>query len=159
MPRSGVLIGAVVLGVAALFGAGMSGIDGSGGYAGLSPRFLPTVVATGLALCGLLILAASLGGRFVPAVEAQKAGDRPAAAGAWRRLGWLIGGLMAHLLLIGHLGFVAASVLLMICVARGYGSRRPGRDALVGLAIALPVWALFAHVMGIGLPFCPLLGR
>jgi putative tricarboxylic transport membrane protein len=70
----------------------------------------------------------------------------------------MIVGLAAHLALIGQIGFVLASALLMSCVARGWGSRRPGRDALIGLAVALPVWALFAKVMGIGLPLLPALG-
>jgi putative tricarboxylic transport membrane protein len=45
----------------------------------------------------------------------------------------------------------------MVFVARGYGSRRPLRDAIVALAVTVPIWALFSQVMGISLPLLPLL--
>lgn len=155
----GVLIGVAVLGLAACFGAGLWSIDGSGGYAGLSPRFLPLLVTFGLGTCGLLIITSSLAGRFVAADESELPGSREPRARPLRHLGWLLAGLLMHLLLIGQIGFIAASVLLMVCVARGYGSQRPGRDALVSIAITVPIWALFSVVLGIGLPVCPLLGR
>jgi len=69
-----------------------------------------------------------------------------------------VGGLVLHAALIGSIGFIAASTLLMVCVARGYGSRRPLRDALIAFAIAVPIWALFSRVLGIGLPLLPLAG-
>ena len=59
--------------------------------------------------------------------------------------------------LIGTLGFVLSSTLLMVCVARGYGSRRR-RDALIGLAVTLPMWALFEFLLGINLPLLPVAG-
>ena len=52
---------------------------------------------------------------------------------------------------------ILASVLLMVFVARGYGSRRPLRDAIVALAVTVPIWVLFSRVMGISLPLLPLL--
>jgi putative tricarboxylic transport membrane protein len=45
----------------------------------------------------------------------------------------------------------------MVFVARGYGSRRPLRDAIVALAVTVPIWVLFSQVMGISLPLLPLL--
>jgi putative tricarboxylic transport membrane protein len=143
------VIGIVILLAAAGVTAGLSGIDGGGGYSGLSPRFLPGVVATGLALCGVLLLA---GGPSSP----DASPDAPfAGRGA---VVWMLGGLIVHMLLIRWIGFVAASVLLLTCVARGHGSRRPGRDALVGLLLSLPVWWLFAKGLGLSLPLLPLLG-
>ncbi|MFN5881814.1 MAG: tripartite tricarboxylate transporter TctB family protein, partial [Burkholderiales bacterium] len=47
-----IIIGACVLLAAAGVAGGLSSIDNAGGYSGLSPRFLPTLVAVGLALCG-----------------------------------------------------------------------------------------------------------
>ncbi len=135
--------------VSAGVASGLSAIDGSGGYAGLSPRFLPTLVALGLGACGLGLIISSLR-TTTPAEPASP------FAGSDSML-WLLGGLIVHLLLIGWIGFVAASVLLMTCAARGHGSRRPLRDALVALALALPVWWLFARGLGLGLPLFPLI--
>ena len=71
---------------------------------------------------------------------------------------WVAAGLVLNMALIGTLGFVLASTLLMVCVARGYGSRRWIRDSLIGLAITLPMWALFDFLLGINLPLLPIAG-
>jgi putative tricarboxylic transport membrane protein len=159
-PRpSGLLIGACVMLAAAAVASGLSSIDGSGGYAGLSPRFLPGVVATGLGVCGLLLFLGRL--RRQPRhhdAAVAPGSELPGLPFAGRGAAvWLIGGLIAHLVLIAWIGFVAASVLLMTCAARGHGSRRPVRDAIVAFALALPVWWLFSHGLGLGLPLFPLL--
>lgn len=150
MNRSaGLLIGVCVLLAGAGVASGVPAIDGSGGYAGLSPRFLPTLVAVGLAACGLGLIISSR--RTTPAAAGSPFSGASAVV-------WLLGGLILHLVLIRWIGFVAASVLLMTCAARGHGSRRPLRDALVALALALPVWWLFSRGLGLGLPLFPLFG-
>ncbi|MFX5570813.1 tripartite tricarboxylate transporter TctB family protein, partial [Acinetobacter baumannii] len=75
-----------------------------------------------------------------------------------RGLLWVAAGLLLNMALIGTLGFVLASTLLMVCVARGYGSRRLVRDALIGLAITVPMWLLFDFLLGINLPLLPIAG-
>lgn len=140
--------------MALFFGAGLPFVDAQGGYAGLSPRFLPTLVTIGLAICSLALLLRP--GSVAP--EAEEAVTTVQPELGWRRLGWVAGGLVAHLLLIGTVGFVLASSLLMVCVARGYGSRRPLRDAGIALAIALPMWFLFARVLQVGLKLFPAAG-
>jgi putative tricarboxylic transport membrane protein len=166
MKASALSVAAVVLAGAAVFAIGASFIDGSAGYSGLSPRFLPTLVAVGLATCGALL------GVEVLRARAQRGPDRadetPASAlpssrqgvvnDPVRNLAWVIFGLVFHLLTIGHIGFVAASVVLMVCVARGYGSPHAARDAGIALALTLPVWLLFSKVIGVSLPLCPVLG-
>jgi putative tricarboxylic transport membrane protein len=67
-------------------------------------------------------------------------------------LGVLALALATDLLLIDSAGFVIASTLLFALVARGFGSRRPARDATVGLALAALVYAAFTHGLGIALP-------
>jgi putative tricarboxylic transport membrane protein len=120
---------------------------------------MPTLVALGLALCGLMILVQTARGRFVAGNdEREVTGDAPQRSStAGVNLIWLIAGLVLHMALIGRVGFIAASTLLMVFVARGYGSRRPLRDAIVALAVTVPIWALFSQVMGIALPLLPLL--
>ena len=44
-------------------------------------------------------------------------------------LAFVVAGLIANVLLIRPLGFTAASTVLFVLVAYGFGSRRPLRDA------------------------------
>ncbi len=157
--NAGIPVGIAVLLVSAVFALGLGDIEGGGGYSGLSPRFLPSGVAAGLAVCGALLLVSGLRGRFTADEHTDSDGQASALSPrAGRDLLWLIGGLVLHGLLIGSIGFIAASTLLMVCVARGYGSRRLLRDALIAIAITVPIWALFSRVLGIGLPLFPLAG-
>jgi putative tricarboxylic transport membrane protein len=54
-------------------------------------------------------------------------------------------------LLIGPAGFTVASVILFVCVARGFGSRAILRDALTGAAFALVAYFGFAKTLGINI--------
>jgi putative tricarboxylic transport membrane protein len=147
------IVGGAVLLAAAFFAAGLPFVDGQGGYAGLSPRFLPTLVTIGLAICGLLLLIQS------DSIQASSDEAETAIfqADRFRRLALLMGGLLAHLVLISWIGFVLASALLMAIVSRAYGSKKLLRDGLIGLAVALPIWLLFTQVLGLNIPLLPLL--
>lgn len=157
--KHGIAIGAAVIGLSIAFGIGLIEIDGAGGYSGLSPRFMPTLVALGLLVCGVMILVNAVRGRFVAGDDTLEAPGEALTLSptAGIDLLWLIAGLLLHMILIGWVGFIAASTLLMVFVARGYGSRRPTRDALVALAVSVPIWVLFSQIMGIALPLLPLL--
>lgn len=156
MKPSHTAIGVVVLLLAGLFFAGMSSIEGDAGYAGLSPRFVPTLVAIGLAVCGAALTFQGLRGGFRAMPEEDA--ELPSHPHSPRGLAWVAAGLLLNMALIGTLGFVIASTLLMVCVARGYGSRRPLRDTLIGLAITVPMWVLFDFLLGINLPLLPIAG-
>jgi len=155
MKPSHVSIGIAVLALSGFFLAGLSGISGEEGYAGLSPRFVPTLVAIGLAVCGALLTWQGVRGGFrnMPEEDAEL----PAAPHNFKGFLWVAAGLVLNMALIGTLGFVLSSTLMMVCVARGYGSRRLVRDALIGLGLTLPMWALFEFLLGINLPLLPLL--
>jgi len=156
--RAGVAVGAAVTAAAGAMALGLASIDDAGGYAGLSPRFLPSLVVAGLAALGVAIVVSALRGRFVAGPD-DASGDAPPSPTARRDLAWVLGGLLLHLASIGTIGFVAAGTLLWTCVARGWGSRRPLRDAAVALAVTLPTWAVFALGLGVSLPLVPLLAR
>lgn len=155
MKPSHTVIGIVVLLLSGLYFAGIPGISGEEGYAGLSPRFVPTLVAAGLAVCGALLTWQGVRGGFrnMPEEDAEL----PSAPHSLRGFLWVAAGLLLNLALIGTLGFILSSTFLMVCVARGYGSRRTLRDALIGLALTVPMWLLFDFLLGINLPLLPLL--
>ena len=53
--------------------------------------------------------------------------------------------------LIGSAGFTIASTILFVCVARGFGSKNPLRDALIGATFALIAYVGFATTLGINI--------
>jgi putative tricarboxylic transport membrane protein len=53
---------------------------------------------------------------------------------------------------IGTAGFIIAGTLLFLCVARGFGSLRPARDAAIGIVLCLAVHLFFVKFLNVGLP-------
>ena len=109
----------------------------------------PFAIALGLGLCGIgLILEALTGGyrNLEGAPEGVKL-DRA----AWEGLGWIVGGLVFQLLTIPTIGFVPTSAVLFTCVARAFGARSLWRSAVIGLLMALAIWAIFTQLLGVSL--------
>jgi putative tricarboxylic transport membrane protein len=106
-------------------------------------------------LCGALLTVAgrARGFRNMPEEDAEL----PSAPHNFKGFLWVAAGLVANMALIGTLGFVFSSTLMMVC-ARGCNSRRIVRDALIGLVLTLPMWALFDFLLGINLPLLPVAG-
>jgi putative tricarboxylic transport membrane protein len=143
-----VAVAVIVLGIGV--GAGSFGIPFGAGYDQIGPRFFPSVVAAGLTLLGSVLA--------VAAIRAN--GLRPAAAEAAhtgisanrRALGVLAAALLLNLLLLERAGFVVASSALFWLAARGFGSERPVRDAVIALLLSLLVYAAFTQGLGLTLP-------
>ena len=153
-----VSIGVLALGLVAT--AVALSLPEGGGYARIGPNFVPRLVAGALVLLGLwLLLDAARGGWRQPvADDPAERGDHAFEAGAFL---WVAGGLVAQMALIHTAGFPVAAAALFACVARGFGSARPLRDALVGLAIGIGVFLFFVKFLNVNLPagwLLPLLG-
>ena len=91
-------------------------------YAKVGPTVVPIITALGLAMLGILLLIAALRGGWQPEEESEVTPDRSA-------LLWVGAGLVLNVLLIVPAGFTLASIILFVCVARGFGSRAIVRDA------------------------------
>lgn len=113
-------------------------------YARVGPTVVPLLSALGLLAMGAALLFEALRGGWQPDEEREAQPDRVA-------LGWVLGGLALNVVTIGHLGFTIASILLFTCVARGFGSRSPLRDALIGLVFALAAYLGFAKALNINI--------
>lgn len=113
-------------------------------YAKVGPTVVPTITALGLAGLGLLLLYSALTGGWQPEEEKDITPDRPA-------LLWIVAGLALNVMLITHVGFTIASVVLFVCVARGFGSKAILRDAGIGAAFALIAYFGFAQSLGINI--------
>ncbi len=122
-------------------------------YAQIGPRLFPYLVGVGLTLCGAVLGWEALTGgwRKVPLDEAHDAPD-------WVAFAVISAGVILHMIVIGWAGFIIAAVLLFVLVARGFGSRRPARDALIALVLATAVYFLFTRGMGLNLPAGPFAG-
>lgn len=113
-------------------------------YTKVGPRVLPYMVAGGLVVLSGCLLAAAARGGWQPAEEREQVLH-------WRGVGFVALGLLLNVLLIGPLGFTAASTLLFVLVAYGFGSRQVLRDALIGLALALIAYFGFAQALGMNI--------
>ena len=94
-------------------------------YSKVGPTVFPYMTAAGLAvLAGLLFLEALRGG--------WQPQDEKEVKVSWKAVAFVFAGLLANVVLIRPLGFTAASVVLFVLVAHGFGSRRPLSNALIG---------------------------
>ena len=150
------LVGAGVLVLGLLVAAGATQISSEAGYGGVGPNFLPWVVGGLLALCGAFLVWEALSGGFRE-LEAASGADR----GHWPGFVWVSAGLLANAALITTIGFILSCTLCFVLAVRGFRSSE-GRlnlslralivDALIGMAIAAPVFWMFTKFLAINLP-------
>ncbi|WP_338148219.1 tripartite tricarboxylate transporter TctB family protein [Neoroseomonas eburnea] len=139
--------GAFVLGLGGVAMWAASVIPTSPIYAQVGPKVVPYIVAAGLiGLGSLLVVAALRGGWSRDVPEVAEAGPKNP-----RALGWLGGGLLLNLLLIGPLGFSLSAAVQFVCTARAFGSRTPLRDAAIALAVSLGAFFLFVEALGVNI--------
>jgi len=148
--RAEIAISVAVVALAAYVFTELPSIPAEGGYSAVGPRFAPLIVGVGLLAIGLLLLRQALTGGW------RDSGPPPDEAMHAPAFGWIAGGLVAQMAVIGVVGFTIASTLLFVAVARGFGSRRVVRDAAVGLVLAAAVFAFFTRVLGLSMPASPL---
>jgi putative tricarboxylic transport membrane protein len=110
----------------------------------VGPKVLPYITAAGLALLALLLLVQAVHGGWQQPDEKEVAVD-------WKAVAFVTAGLIANVALIGPLGFSAASMIMFVLVAYGFGSRRPVRDAGIGLVLALTAYFGFAKALGVNI--------
>jgi putative tricarboxylic transport membrane protein len=113
-------------------------------YAKVGPTVMPAMTALAIGVLGILLLVTALTGGWQPGDEKAVRPDRAA-------LVWVVAGLVLNVVLIGPAGFTIASVILFVCVARGFGSRSALRDAGIGAAFALAAYFGFARTLGINI--------
>lgn len=150
------LVGVGVLVLGLLIAAGATQISSEAGYGGVGPNFLPWLVGGLLALCGAWLVWEARSGGF-RALEATTGADR----GHWPGFVWVSVGLLANAALITTLGFILSCTLCFVLAVRGFRSAEQRLDlslrallvdALIGMAIAAPVYWMFTQLLAINLP-------
>lgn len=144
-----VALGVTAIGVAVL--AGSFFLPTGGGYAQVGPGMVPRIVGAFALALGLLLLRECFTGGFRGVDEAAEA----RLPMDWRSFAWVSGGIVGYGLVIERAGFVLASTLLFVMVARGFASRRWLGNAIVGLVLAVIVFAVFNYGLGLTLPRGP----
>lgn len=127
------------------------GIAETQGFSQVGPRLFPYLIGAGLTVCGAVLGWQSVSGgwRNVPLDEGEH--DEP----DWLAFLVISAGVILHMVLIGWAGFILASVILFVLIARGFGSRRAVRDLLIGVVVCTLVFLLFTLGLGLNLPKGP----
>lgn len=120
-------------------------------YAQVGPRLFPYIIGVGFTLCGAVLGWHALSGGWRNVPLDQEGHDAP----DWVAFFVIGAGVILHMVLIGWAGFIIASTVLFVVVARGFGSRKPWRDLGIAAALSTVTFFLFTGVLGLSLPAGP----
>lgn len=141
--RGEVGVALAVLGLAAFIAHETFSITVSPGYARVGPRVVPFAVAALLGALGIGLLIASVSGAW----RVAPSPDRKLLP-----LVFIAGGLALYIGLLKPAGFIVASMVLFVAIARAFASDRIVRDILIGLALAIAAFVLFTQLLQLPLP-------
>ncbi len=152
------IVGSCVLLIGLGLAAGAVTIPSAAGYGGVGPNFLPWLVSVSLVVCGALMVREARTGGF------RAMGDADDTQPYWSGFAWVSAGLLLNATLITTIGFILSCTLCFMFAVQGLrGSMSTTgkadlqpigllKDALIGLAIAAPVYWMFTKFLAINLP-------
>lgn len=147
-PAGQVAVAAGVAVIGALVLVGSFYLPTGGGYAQVGPGVVPRFVGALTLVLGALLLREAFTGGF-HGVDEEAEVHLPMD---WIAFAWVSGGIIGYGLLIEHAGFILASTLLFVLVARGFNSRRWLLNVVTGVVLAAIVYAIFNYGLGLTLP-------
>jgi putative tricarboxylic transport membrane protein len=145
------LISLGLIGLGSFVIYGTQDIAETQGYAQIGPRLFPYIIGVGLTVCGAVLGWHAIAGGWRSVPLDQEGHDAP----DWLAFTVISAGIILHMVVIGWAGFIIASTLLFVMIARGFGSRRPVRDAVIAVVLAAAVFFLFTRGLGLSLPKGP----
>lgn len=151
-PKGQIAVAAGFLAVGVLVLVGASDLPAGGGYAQVGPGVVPRIVGAAIVLLGAMLLYEAITGGF-RGVDEEAETHLPMD---WAAFAWITAGIIAYGLLVERAGFLPASTLLFMAVARSFASRRWVTNALIGAALAGFIFAVFNYGLGLALPAGPL---
>ena len=137
------LFGGLILGLGLFITIETASLQVAPSHATIGPKLFPYLVATGLLIVGALVLSQAFFGHIARerGVELD-----------WAAIVIVAGGLVVQMLLIERLGWVIATTLLFVAVARAFGSRRWLLNAAIGLGLTVLTLVVFNWGLGLTLP-------
>jgi putative tricarboxylic transport membrane protein len=111
----------------------------------VGPQVFPYIIATGLALLAVGTLVSALRNGFP---ERSKDDFAP--------IFWIVGGLVAQILLLSTAGFSIATGILFALTAKGFGRGPLWQTIPIGIVFAFLVWFIFSRGLQLSLPAGPL---
>jgi putative tricarboxylic transport membrane protein len=139
-------VGILLIGVMILAGAFY--LPPGAGYAQVGPGVVPKFVGAGLILLGIALLREVLTGGF-RGVDEEAEKHMPMD---WISFAWVSSGIILYGLMVERVGFVFASTVLYVLVARSFASRRWLLNVVVGFFLASLVFVIFNYGLGLTLP-------
>jgi len=147
-PGGQVAVAAGVLVIGALVLVGSFFLPTGGGYAQVGPGVVPRVVGVLLLVAGGFLLREALTGGF-RGVDEEAELHLPMN---WVYFAWASGGIIAYGLTVEPLGFIVASTILFVMVARAFESTKWLLNTVVGVLLAAAIFAIFNYGLGLMLP-------
>jgi putative tricarboxylic transport membrane protein len=137
------MLGGVVLALGLFILAETARLEVAPTYAAIGPKLFPNLVAAGLIVIGALVLREAFFGHVAHERGFELDWGAPALISA---------GLVAQMLLVERIGWIPATAILFVAVARAFLSRRPVLDAAIGLALTSLAFVVFNWGLGLSLP-------
>ncbi|MDQ4137352.1 MAG: tripartite tricarboxylate transporter TctB family protein [Actinomycetota bacterium] len=122
----------------------------------VGPTVFPILVSVILMVSASVVLLGVLRGRTGEAEEGEDVD--PEARTDWATVAKLVALFVAHLLLVGVIGWALAAALLFGGAAWSLGAKRWWVALLVGLGVGAAIQFLFGTLLGLSLPLGPVLG-
>jgi len=109
----------------------------------VGPALFPYLISAGLVIVGLALLREAFTGHIAHEQGLELDGIAVVLVSV---------GLIIQILLLETLGWIPASTILFMVVARAFGSRRLVKDAILGLALTSLSFGLFNYGLDLNLP-------
>lgn len=133
----------------------ITGMSQSTGYAGVGPRFFPSVIAFGLMLMGGILFIQSRPSKQPETEDKTQDPDQPLDYAApqpnWRMFGIASAALILHMSLIGWIGFTLAGTILCFGICLALETQAKIRDLILSFLLVLGLFHLFKW-LGLNLP-------
>jgi putative tricarboxylic transport membrane protein len=137
------ILGGGVLALGAFIAIETSRFEVGPSHAAVGPRLFPFLIAAGLIVVGFALLRQGLFGHI-----AHEGGFEL----DWPPVALVSAGLIAQMLLLELAGWIIATTILFVAVARAFGSRRPLLDIAIGVALTGIAFLVFTYGLGLNLP-------
>ena len=111
----------------------------------VGPTVFPYIIASGLALLAVGTL-----------VSAIRRGFPERSKDAFGPIAWIVGGLIAQILLLSTAGFAIATGVLFAFTAKGFGRGPLWQTIPIGVVFSFIVWFIFARGLQLSLPQGPI---